>query len=114
MALHNLVKTLRQGRHIEHSPQTQRSRNVIERTVRLELLKKPEALLGKGEREISIARERMQGRNSKAVLSLILHNNALSQTGHAGRFEECTQGHFHLERLSHARDQPGRQQRVPS
>src|SRR6185503_5480325 len=66
MPPHDFIQTLLEHAHIKLSAQTQRSRNVVKRTVGFELTKKPESLLRERKRQLRIA----QHRHERHTLSL--------------------------------------------
>src|SRR5262249_24353805 len=61
VAAHDFVEALLQDRHIERTTEADADGNVIHGTVGLQLVEKPEPLLGKGERQVSFSCDRHKG-----------------------------------------------------
>ena len=59
MTVHDLAHALLQGRNVQLPLQTQRRWHVVGRTLTLQLLKEPDPLLGKRERQITITPNRL-------------------------------------------------------
>src|SRR6185503_1933818 len=67
---------------------------VVERTIRLELVQEPESMLCKRERQVSLARRRLDRWICRAVLCLDTICNRLCESGDRRLFKDSSERHF--------------------
>ena len=99
----------RQDAGVEASAQAQAAGNVVGRTVRVELVQKPQPFLGEGERRRPVVVHPDQRRRLSATTPRL---DARRQLGQRLRLERHRERQLDAEVLAQARDQAGRQQRV--
>ena len=114
MALNDLIQAPFQSDHIQCASQVQGGGNVVERTVRFELIEEPQALLGKRQRYFTLTICWTERYPLLLLLLLLSGFNTMRQGGNGRLFKQCAQGDFHLECLAHARDHLRGQQRMPA
>ena len=93
--------------------------DVVGGAARFQLVQKPQALLGEGERQLVFGRperprERDERRRREPQAARQLQVGQGGETGHRRRLEHRLDRQLHPERLPHPRDQPGGQERVPA
>ncbi|OEZ95965.1 hypothetical protein DUGA2_64160 [Duganella sp. HH101] len=109
VAAYDLVQCTLQRHHVELAVQTDRSRNIVERAARFELIEEPQALLRERQRHGRIAADRHHRRRQQATQHRIQLRH---QSGDGRRFEHRPQRQFDFERAADLRHQLRRQQRV--
>src|SRR5687768_14040295 len=97
-----------EGRHVERAGQAQGQREVVDGAALLELLQEPEALLGEGERQISVTRYAVDRRR----LGSAPRFNAGGQSGERGGLEEGAQRQLDSEDVADPRHHPRAEQRM--
>src|SRR5881394_3443356 len=114
MPPHDLGERSLQRGHVEFSFQSQRRSHVVEGTVWFQLVQKPQPLLGKRQRQLSISPHCYQRWRLHAPCYLQLLLDDPSQSSHRRILEQTAQMNFYVEHLPHSRHDLRRQQRVPA
>src|SRR5215472_14970860 len=103
-----------QGNNIKLAFQMQTEGNVVERTLWLQTIEKPEPLLSEGERQAPVAGAGNDGRNLQALRRVLSQFNPLRHGPDSGVLEDRPQGNIDMEHAPDTRDHLRGQQRVAS
>ncbi len=114
MALDESLEGALQCSGLQRAHEAHREGDVVERAAGLQAVQEPQALLREGQRQCAGARHREQWRRTGAITLAPGLLDARGKQGDGRSLEERAQRQFHLERVAHARDDLGGQQRVAS
>ncbi len=114
MSLDESLEGALEGRDVQRTVELHRGGDVVERAAGLQPVQEPEALLGEGQRQCAAAGDRQQWRESHSVPLPPSVLDARGQCGDGGSLEERAQRQLDVERLTHAREDLGGEQRMAS
>ena len=104
-----------EDRRVQRPAEPQRQGDVVGAAAAVQPVDEPEPLLRERERQRrAVARHRHDRRRRRVRSVLDQRRHVPAQSGDGGRFEEGPDGDLHLESLSQARRQTGREERVPA
>src|SRR5262249_57477256 len=86
-----------QGNNIKLAFQMQTEGNVVERTLWLQTIEKPEPLLSEGERQAPVAGAGNDGRNLQALRPVLSQFNPLAHSPPTAVLQDPPHPHIHLE-----------------
>jgi hypothetical protein len=112
VAAHHLGQRLAHRRHVEAPGQAHRHRHVVDRTLRLQLVEEPEALLREGDRQRAVAGDGDEGRGREAGAAQHGLLDGQGEAAESGLLEEAAQRDLDGEGAAHARHQLGGEQGV--
>ncbi len=114
MPLDNLLQTRLEHGSIQRAADTHAFRNIVEWAVRLQLIEKPQPLLGEGERQLAITRNDLERRNMNTIFGKTGLIDGSGQLRDGRQLENASQREFYFEEIADSANHLRSQKRVPA